>query len=79
MALVRYIHLNPIRAKIVTTLNELDRYSWSGHSTVMGNAKQDWMDMVHVLSQFEARKKAARNADHRFVKLMPRLESEVVG
>ena len=67
LALVRYIHLNPVRAKIVTTLNELDRYSWSGHSTVMGNAKQDWMDTVYVLSQFGARKKAARNAYHRFV------------
>ena len=67
LALVRYIHLNPVRAKVVTTLNELDRYSWSGHSTVMGNARQGWMDTVYVLSQFGARKKAARNAYHRFV------------
>ena len=55
------------RAKIVTTLNKLDRYSWSGHSTVMGNAKQDWMDTVYVLAQFGAGKKAARNAYHGFV------------
>jgi hypothetical protein len=62
LALLRYIHLNPVRAKTVTTLKELDRYPWSGHSTLMGNARQDWMDTVYVLSQFGARKKAARNA-----------------
>jgi len=39
----------------------------SGRSTVMGNARQDWMDTVYILSHFGARKKAARNAYHRFV------------
>ena len=67
LALMRYIHLNPVRAKTVTTLNELDRYPWSGHSTVMGNARHDWMDSDYVLSQFGARNKAARDAYHRFV------------
>ena len=67
MVFVRYIHLNPVRARIVTTLNELDRYPWSGHSTVMGNARHDWMDSDYVLSQFGARNKAARDAYHRFV------------
>jgi putative transposase len=67
LALVRYIHLNPIRGKIVTSLRELDRYSWSGHSAVMGNAQQDWMDTVYVLSQFGGRKKAAREAYRRFM------------
>ena len=67
LALVRYIHLNPIRAEIVTTLKELDCYPWSGHSAIMGNARHDWMDTGYILSQFGARKKAARNAYHRFV------------
>jgi REP-associated tyrosine transposase len=67
LALVRYIHLNPVRAKIVTTLRELDSYPWSGHSALMGNARHDWMDTGCILSQFGARKKAARNAYHRFV------------
>ena len=67
LALVRYIHLNPVRAGIVNTLKELDRYPWSGHSALMGNAKHDWMDTGYILSQFGARKKAARNAYHRFV------------
>ena len=67
LALVRYIHLNPVRAEIVTTLNELDRYLWSGHSVLMGNVRRDWMDTAYVLSQFGARKKAARNSYHMFV------------
>ena len=29
--LVRYIHLNPLRAGVVDTLAKLDRYKWSGH------------------------------------------------
>jgi len=68
LALVRYIHLNPIRAEIVTTFKELlDRYPWSGHSALMGNARQDWMDTLYVLSQFGARKKSARKTYHTFV------------
>ena len=35
--LVRYIHLNPLRAKIVGNLKELDRYAYSGHSALMAS------------------------------------------
>ena len=35
--LVRYIHLNPIRAKVITDLKELSRYPYSGHSALMGH------------------------------------------
>jgi hypothetical protein len=67
LALIRYIHLNPVRAGIVRTLNELDRYPWSGHSAVMGTADHPWMDTAYVLNQFGSRRKAARNAYRRFV------------
>jgi REP element-mobilizing transposase RayT len=67
LALVRYIHLNPIRGEIVTTLKELDHYPWSGHSALMGNARHDWMDTGYILSQFGSREKAARKAYRRFV------------
>jgi len=30
--LVRYIHLNPLRATLVKSVRELDGYPWSGHS-----------------------------------------------
>jgi REP-associated tyrosine transposase len=67
LALVRYIHLNPVRAGMVKTLEELDRYPWGGHSAVMGKKKHDWMDVSYVLSQFGSRKSAARSAYSSFV------------
>ena len=33
--MVRYIHLNPLRAKLVSTVGELNRYKYSGHSALM--------------------------------------------
>ena len=50
--LVRYIHLNPLRAKIVKNMSELDRYPWSGHSAIMGRKKKEWQDVEYVLSWF---------------------------
>ena len=39
MELIRYIHLNPLRAGIVNDLKELDKYPWSGHSAILGHRK----------------------------------------
>jgi len=36
LELVRYIHLNPIRAGIVEDVALLRDYPWSGHSALMG-------------------------------------------
>ncbi len=52
VALVRYIHLNPLRANIVKTIEELDRYPFCGHRTIIGKAKHPWMDVDYVLLQF---------------------------
>lgn len=37
LELVRYIHLDPLRAGMVKPLDELDHYRWSGHSVLLGN------------------------------------------
>ena len=50
MELVRYIHLNPLRAKLVSNLAELDQYPYGGHSTLMGSKKNPWQDVDYVLS-----------------------------
>jgi hypothetical protein len=34
--LVRYIHLNPLRAKIVESTKELDKHRSCGHATLVG-------------------------------------------
>jgi putative transposase len=39
LELIRYIHLNPLRAGLVKDLKELDKYPWIGHSTLLGRAK----------------------------------------
>ena len=52
LALVRYIHLNPIRAKIIRTIAELDTYPWSGHRAIIEKEKIPWMDIAMVLTQF---------------------------
>lgn len=50
--LVRYIHLNPIRAKVVSDIIDLNRYEYSGHSVLMGKQKCSWQDAHYVLSCF---------------------------
>ena len=37
--LLRYIHLNPLRAGLVSDLKELDKYRWTGHSAILGRRK----------------------------------------
>jgi len=39
LELVRYIHLNPLRAGLVDDLKELDKYPWTSHSTILGHRK----------------------------------------
>ena len=58
--LVRYIHLNPLRAKIVSDISELNRYEYSGHSVLLGNKKREWQDTEYVWSYFGRRIGTAR-------------------
>jgi putative transposase len=58
--LVRYIHLNPLRAKIVVSLKQLDRYPYSGHSALMGKKRRQWQDVEYVLGFFGKRVGEAR-------------------
>ncbi len=49
LELVRYIHLNPLRAGLVEGLKELDKYRYSGHSILMGSVKNAWQDADYIL------------------------------
>lgn len=60
LELVRYIHLNPLRAKLVDSLEALDKYPYSGHSVLMGQREADWQDTDVILSRFGRRKRSAR-------------------
>ena len=50
--LVRYIHLNPLRAKIVTDISELNNYTYCGHGVLLKKEKHPWQDSGYVLSYF---------------------------
>lgn len=52
LALVRYVHLNPLRAGIVGSLEELSSYPWCGHGALMGKAAADFLEADEVLSRF---------------------------
>jgi len=65
--LVRYIHLNPLRAGIVQNLEQLDRSPGSGHGVLMGKVNYSWQDVEYVLSWFGKRAGQARRIYRRFV------------
>lgn len=67
LELVRYIHLNPVRARVVQGIDELDTYAWSGHSALMGNLEQPWQDVAFVLQQFGQTLDDARGGYREFV------------
>ncbi len=67
LELVRYIHLNPLRAGLVKDLKELDRHRWSGHTVIMGVNKNDWQEVEEVLRFFLDKIGKARRAYRRFV------------
>ena len=52
LELIRYIHLNPLRAKAVNSLDELDTYPWCGHAALMGKILYNWQDRKYVLDNF---------------------------
>jgi REP-associated tyrosine transposase len=67
LELVRYIHLNPLRAGAVKDLKALHKYSWCGHSVLMGKVSCDWQDQDYVLRLFDKKLGAARRAYAAFV------------
>lgn len=61
LELVRYIHLNPLRAHVVSSLDSLRAYRWSGHAVVTGNREMKGQDVDSVLAHFgTTRAKAVR-------------------
>ena len=64
LELVRYIHLNPIRAKAV---DDTERYPWTAHLIYLGKQKNDLIDQDLVFSQLSAQRLPARRAYLQFV------------
>jgi putative transposase len=67
LELIRYIHLNCIRAGLVKDMHALDRYRWSGHSVLMGYEDRPWQAIDEVLSYFGRRLGVARKKYRQFI------------
>jgi len=68
LELVRYIHLNPIRAQLVENMEALGHSPYSGHSNIMGKISRQWQDITDVLVLFGNKTKTARRRYKTFVK-----------
>jgi REP element-mobilizing transposase RayT len=62
--LIRYIHLNPVRAKLVSDpLN----YLWSSHSVYLGQQEMVWLSNDRILGTFHPEKIHARENFRKYV------------
>jgi len=68
LELVRYIHLNPLRAKLIKDFESLTKYPYSGYSVLMGKVQNDCQDIDWVLRLFDERISSARRRYQEFVR-----------
>lgn len=73
LQLVRYIHLNPVRARL---MQQADACVWSGHRIYLGLAEQPWLSVDWVLSHFSEEREEARVRYRRFVAMPFLLQKE---
>lgn len=67
LELVRYLHLNPLRAGVVRDLQGLAEYPWSGHPALLGTVARPWQATGAILAQFGPTLRWARRAYRDFV------------
>jgi putative transposase len=65
--LIRYVHLNPLRAGICENIDALDVYPWCGHSVIMGNCSNSFQEVNTVLRYFAVRIQTARKRYRQFI------------
>ncbi|MBJ6749416.1 transposase [Geomonas anaerohicana] len=69
LELVRYIHLNPLRAGIISSIEALRDYRYCGHGCLLGKIPdlESWMESRQVLGHFGNSLKESRRAYEAFV------------
>jgi REP element-mobilizing transposase RayT len=65
--IIRYIHLNPIRAGVCQSMDDLDEYRWSGHTVLMGRKAEAFQDTRTVLLRFNDDIETARKRYRTFL------------
>jgi len=66
--LVGYIHLNPVRAGLVSSLDELDHFPWCSHAVVTGSRACTWLSRDEVLQRFGHSRREALQAYRNFLR-----------
>ena len=64
LELLRYIHLNPVRARIVSSP---EQYRWSSHRVYLGKATQSWVHTEFGLRLFAQEEDRARSLYKKFI------------
>jgi len=67
LELVRYIHINPLRAGLVKSLEELEQYPWSGHAVLTGTRELKEQEQYGILSRFGNTVATSRAAYRKFL------------
>ena len=49
---VKYIHLNPLRAGIVRSVADLEEYPWTGHRKILHGGSPEWQDTSLLQAEF---------------------------
>ena len=68
LELVRYIHLNPLRASMVKDLRALNNYPYCGHSGIVRKSSHEWQDVDYILKLFASKRPEAIRRYREFVK-----------
>ncbi|MCK5218344.1 transposase [bacterium] len=68
LELVRYIHLNPVRAGMIPRSEMLDKYPWSGHSVLVGIIKHGWQAKEEILACFDKKEGRAVSKYRDYIK-----------
>ncbi len=68
LEVTRYIHLNPLRGRLVKRVVDLRRYPWTGQAAIMGRADRAWQDRATVLASFGPNRRRAVARDAAFVR-----------
>ena len=68
LELVRYIHLNPVRAGVVIEYKSLETYAYAGHGIVTGSLRNEWQNTGYILGMFGKKTASAQRRYRNFVK-----------
>ncbi|MFH1460773.1 MAG: transposase [Candidatus Omnitrophota bacterium] len=67
LELIRYVHLNPLRAGMVKEVSGLRGYKWSGHVELVGSNKWEWQSTEDIWGLFGKRKNKAIKSYEEFI------------